>query len=249
MLTPMREDVRFHPYAGAQGRPESAPMEQVDGRHSQRFNAPVEIMRVTLIYDGLLPSASNSSRLKEKWAIREKLHPQLEAVWRDHPAVSKWMASYPVAADEASNPESKGTGLLSVFAIGDERFVPLVTKRLDMSCYLNILFLRSARPGGVVGDGGDIDNRLKTLFDALRMPLRESELLRPALSSSSSSSPMLPRPYFCLLEDDSLISGFQIKTEQLFYPVPQSADAVRLIIEARIYTQVARYGTLSLLGD
>jgi hypothetical protein len=34
---------------------------------------------------------------------------------------------------------------------------------------LNILFLRADIPGKVV-QSGDIDNRLKTLFDALRMP-------------------------------------------------------------------------------
>jgi len=179
----------------------------------RRLQIPIEIMRFTLIYDAVLPSAANSNRLKEKWAIRDKLHPQLQLMWGDHPAVSGWLADYSKAEEDATKPDAEKGGILSVFAIGEERFVPLVTRRLDMTCYLNILFLRCARPGGLVGDG-DIDNRLKTLFDGLRMPHSESELIQTRSA--------LPKPYFCLLEDDSLISGFQVKTEQLFYPIPES---------------------------
>jgi hypothetical protein len=35
---------------------------------------------------------------------------------------------------------------------------------------LDIILLRQQAKGGLVGQGGDIDNQLKTLFEALRIP-------------------------------------------------------------------------------
>jgi hypothetical protein len=62
-------------------------------------------------------------------------------------------------------------------AIGDRfsrcgfRFVPLVNEHMGhVTCSLDILFLRRDHPGGLVSNTGDIDNRIKVLFDALRMP-------------------------------------------------------------------------------
>ncbi|MCA1626043.1 MAG: hypothetical protein LC768_07980 [Acidobacteria bacterium] len=50
------------------------------------------------------------------------------------------------------------------------RFVPLVSRDNFMICGLDILFLRRENPGDLILRGGDIDNRIKTLLDALRMP-------------------------------------------------------------------------------
>jgi hypothetical protein len=42
---------------------------------------------------------------------------------------------------------------------------------LSLACGLDILFLRRDMPGvPLIHSGGDIDNRLKTLFDALKIP-------------------------------------------------------------------------------
>lgn len=52
---------------------------------------------------------------------------------------------------------------------------------------------------------GDIDNRLKTLFDALRLPNQTNELVgydNPAPDEN---------PFFCLLEDDSLITHVSVE--------------------------------------
>jgi hypothetical protein len=40
----------------------------------------------------------------------------------------------------------------------------------DTSCSIDILFLHRDAPGRIVRSGGDIDNRIKVLFDALRVP-------------------------------------------------------------------------------
>jgi hypothetical protein len=67
--------------------------------------------------------------------------------------------------------------LAGQFARNGYNFVPLVTERLLLLCRLDVLFLRPDPPGSLI-KSGDIDNRLKTLFDALRMPENASELGR-----------------------------------------------------------------------
>jgi len=77
--------------------------------------------------------------------------------------------------------------------------------------------LRTDHPGQSVWSGaGDIDNRVKTLIDALRMP-----------NASDNYANITPNadddPIFCLLEDDKLLTGFSVETGRLL-DVPASAD-------------------------
>jgi hypothetical protein len=76
---------------------------------------------------------------------------------------------------------------------------------------LEILFLRPDRPGGLVW-AGDIDNRLKTLLDALRIP--------EATENYSKRTPSAGEvPFFCLLEDDKLITKVSVETDRLLEAV------------------------------
>ena len=67
-------------------------------------------------------------------------------------------------------------------------FVPLVTRDLELLCSIEILFLRFGDPGGVINRVGDLDNRLKTLFDALTMP-RDAVQLGPFLVPGMDENP------------------------------------------------------------
>src|SRR5665213_757384 len=49
------------------------------------------------------------------------------------------------------------------------RFVPLVRKKNGFTYGLDILFLRRGHPGELIVSG-DLDNRLKTLIDGLKVP-------------------------------------------------------------------------------
>jgi hypothetical protein len=49
----------------------------------------------------------------------------------------------------------------------DVLFSPLITQRNNLACEPEIIVSRQQAPGELLGDEGDIDNRLKTLFDAL----------------------------------------------------------------------------------
>lgn len=56
------------------------------------------------------------------------------------------------------------------------RFVPLVREDWSLMCSISILFLRRDFPGSVI-QAGDIDNRIKTIIDALRIPKHAQELV------------------------------------------------------------------------
>jgi len=65
----------------------------------------------------------------------------------------------------------------------------------------------------LVSSGGDIDNRIKVLFDGLRVPKYDSELKNLAPEEGEN-------PLFCLLEDDdSLITSIKITTDRLLTPI------------------------------
>ncbi len=55
---------------------------------------------------------------------------------------------------------------------------------------------------------GDIDNRLKTLFDALRIPDKKEQVRNHVPSDEEN-------PIHVLLTDDTLVTGVKITTDQL----------------------------------
>lgn|SRR2546425_4871760 len=111
------------------------------------------------------------------------------------------------------------------------RFVPLVRKDSAFSCSLDILFLRRDNPGNLVCSGGDIDNRIKVLFDALRIIDNRSEL-----GTANPIPAPGEDPFFCLLEDDNLITDVKITTDRLLVPVQSEENIhdVELVIHVKL---------------
>jgi hypothetical protein len=66
-----------------------------------------------------------------------------------------------------AEPGQRGFSVVTV--VGDQYFLPLVSSKLKLAAELDVLFLRSGRAGVLRGQG-DIDNRLKVLFDGLSVP-------------------------------------------------------------------------------
>lgn len=79
----------------------------------------------------------------------------------------------------------------NLYRICDFRFVPLIRKETGFTCSLDILFLRRGHPGELITQGGDIDNRIKVLFDSLKMPKDGTEV--QDIPSEDED------PFFCLL--------------------------------------------------
>ena len=208
-----------------------------------------EDVEFRLIYQGRLPAESRKdSRAYQKHAIRKEFHKQLGELWKQTPAL-RWQLTEPVDVHKTSHrvPGNPGLEKLKVSPVpggpvertfvnyvGDQynrngyRFVPLLRKEYGVTCSLDILFLRRDNPGNLVRSGGDIDNRIKVLFDGLKMPSSLEEI---------GGHPPAPdeNPFFCLLEDDSLITGASVTTDRLL--LPQATDEhlheVHLVILVR----------------
>ncbi len=151
-------------------------------------------MRLVLTYRGLLPSSGDNG---DKHRIRQALHPQLRRLWTIEEPL-RLLAS--TSLDKIAD----------TFSRGPFRFVPLATKSLHLVCQLDITFLRREEPGHLVRHGGDIDNRLKVLFDSLRVPnFEQVTKLAPSVDEN---------PLYCLLEDDAMITGFRVTSERLLEP-------------------------------
>lgn len=82
------------------------------------------------------------------------------------------------------------------------------------------------------------DNRLKTLFDALRVPRNVNELPSGAEPKDSEV------PFRCLLEDDSLITGHAVTTDRLLLPAAND-NHVRLILRVHIEPMIRGTGNLA----
>ncbi len=89
---------------------------------------------------------------------------------------------------------------------------------------MDITMLVPGPPGQIIRRGGDIDNRLKTLLDSFTMPDQNQT---PDASPDTGET-----PFFCLLEDDKLITGLGVKTDRLLL-AGADPDDVRLLIHVR----------------
>ena len=127
-------------------------------------------MEFRLIYKGRLPAQGErggGGRISEKHEIRLQIHEQLKVLWREHPALRGW-AKFEEAEHEGAR--SWADILADNYQRCNIRFAPLMTTKAGLACALDILFLRRDPPGSPIITGGDIDNRLKVLLDALKMP-------------------------------------------------------------------------------
>jgi hypothetical protein len=212
------------------------------------------LMKFTLRFDGDLPS---NGRPSEKWKIRQQIHPQLAELWRINPSLqevqhkchasTKGYLQYEIHHSVPEfrpayepDPEGNSVFLLEPITRGSRLCLPLIRETLALKCSLRISFLRRDEPN--VYQAGDLDNRLKTLFDALQVPNEDQMKGAPSLEE-------VPNPLYCLLEDDKLITGFDIATHQLLSRSPQSKNDVSIIIHVDVRVTRPRVYNHMFLGD
>jgi hypothetical protein len=180
-----------------------------------------------LLYQGVLRANGN---VGDKFAIRRYLHPQLRNLWSENPmlhdACRRWGK---IGAEETGrDPFEMGIERLST-RVNGFRFVPLSQKKWFLRCSLDVLFLRREKPGRVFMRG-DIDNRLKTLFDALRMPFPGGEIGSEIPGKDED-------PLYVLLENDDLIADVSVTTDRLL-AIPEEHQFTRdyavLVIDVRL---------------
>lgn len=184
-------------------------------------------MQFRLTYTGRLLSHRDDpknikARAPHKHGIRKEFHRQLKVLWYNNPNLMP--ATRATESGGLSHVEKVGNN----FSRNGFRFVPLVTNTNGLICKIEILMLRPGRPGSVF-HMTDIDNRLKTLFDALRMPSSGYEL---------GGHPVGPDedPFFVLLEDDRSITHAVVEADMLLQPVDGDENDARVVI--KVTTQV-----------
>ena len=181
-------------------------------------------MEFRLVYQGSLPSATASNpKPKEQQRIRKVFHHQLKEYWRTHPQLKQFMDGSWLNGTSVIDRVSRD------YMRGPHRFMPLAKMKTDSFCSLDITFLRRDFPGTIVMQGGDLDNRLKTLLDALRIP--------DSLNGLSATVEEEYDPMFVLLQDDAQITKLTVVTDRLLAPLNEGEmqHDVVLIINVHLY--------------
>ncbi len=176
-------------------------------------------MEFRLFYRGELKANRGSV---DKHELRKRFHPQLRDLFSQAPLAQCWYL-----IDQASSANI-------LFSVSAFTFAPLVNERMKSIAALDILFLRPEAPGAIITKGGDIDNRLKTLLDALKMP-HEPNALPPGSSPAPDET-----PFFCLLQDDNLITDLRVTTDRLLEPVNSPSEVVLIIRVRTSVTELTR---------
>lgn len=211
--------------------PEASAFSELAAAYSERdFKLPDgERVDFHLTFEGELKGARGGADHVHE--IRKVFHPQLRKLWRDHPLLINW--PHPEKPSQ-HNPERMVDYLAEQFKRNGYRFVPLAMSKYSAVVTLDILFLRSGIPGTILSSA-DLDARLKTLVDALRMPSHQQELGANLPNHDED-------PFFCLMEDDKLVGNMSIQTDALLQTT--SSDGLfhkhdaRVVIKVKVGTYV-----------
>jgi hypothetical protein len=191
----------------------------------------------TLYYRGPLKA---KGKPEDKHRLRQHFHKQIKELWNQSP-----LKEHRGLIDPNENVAIGETMVLTenevpsvLRTVGAYNFASVVSSEINLVADLAITLLRPEPPGAIVTQSGDIDNRIKTLLDALKIPDGPHAL--PKRVSPTADE----HPLFCLLEDDNLITGLSIDTDRLLEPNVPSSNVV-LLIHVRTRPTV---GTLLNLG-
>jgi hypothetical protein len=188
-------------------------------------------MQFHLTYEGVLyGSGREGGRTDHKHELRRVFHRQLKRLW-DETWLSEMKHGTYVNAPKTDPNLPMRDGLAQRYKRGNYCFVPLVREELALLCSLEILFLRPDLPGNLI-KSADLDSRLKTLFDALTVPIDTGQLGKYQDPGDGED------PFYCLLEDDKLISHVAVETDRLLEPTRdglsknEATNDVRLVIRS-----------------
>lgn len=177
-------------------------------------------MKFKLLYFGEL-RVNPKKRSQHITNIRMQFHPQLKKLVENSPwnNLQKYMMPNPT-----KNP-------ISTRHIGGIDWNPIITPNLKLLAELDILLLHPE----IVGLARtDVDNRMKTLLDALRSPQNEHEI--------GENTPKNMGPIYTLLDDDHLVTKISVNTSHLLTPelfnIPMHAedgeDKVFMVVDVNV---------------
>lgn len=193
---------------------------ETDGRPPIQGENSVEFR---LLYQGILTANGD---VADKFAIRRQFHPQLRSLCSEHPMLRSQLIAWgqlearQVLGESYTGDQSFKFGVkrLADTHLNGFTFMPIARKEWHLRCSLDVLFLRREKPGRVFMRG-DIDNRFKTLFDALQMPRLGQDIGGQTPGQDED-------PFFVLLEEDDLIADVSLTTDRLL-DVPSAHQYAR----------------------
>ncbi|MGR3318615.1 MAG: hypothetical protein ACUZ8O_09060 [Candidatus Anammoxibacter sp.] len=144
----------------------------------------------TLHYDGNLKSNGDPTH---KHSLRKHFHKQLQCYLNSQPDAVKRLV------ENQGNSDILRRGF---------KFIPFIRSKNFMVGQVDIFILQPGPLGSIFTGGGDIDNRLKTLFDSLKVP--EQDAIPQGEQPSGDEE-----PFYCVFEDDRLITKVSVNTAQL----------------------------------
>ena len=188
-------------------------------------------MRFRLVYTGEIKASQNAhpangveKHVAHKHNIRKHFHQQLRRLWTTDKFLSEHRvdpAAYGVDVSasqvgafwgpDPNNQIALSAAVANLYQEHSYRFVPLVREQWFLTCSLRILFLRQDGVNTTL-HSGDIDNRVKTIIDALTKPSHAAHLQSHPKPNDDED------PFYCLLENDRLVTGLQIETDTLLTP-------------------------------
>lgn len=158
---------------------ELAPIQREWDFFSELTTESTLMLELRLVYQGLLKSSGNSTDSPHKHSIRRYFHPQL---------VNAWNIRRPLKAHMKGVREK----IASKYQLDGKCYLPLVSNYFESTCSLDILLLRRNLKTIIVS--GDLDGRIKTLIDALSIPVH---------GEKTGTLRQDPNPFYCLMEDDN----------------------------------------------
>ena len=236
----------------------------LDGTDLERGNEM--LMRFRLTYEGPLLSsnplpaedianpqyrakrqAQQLRRLAHKHRLRQCFHKQLKEFWETNRFLTAWKISPDPNADflppapgwvwgPDKEPQPAAKVLAARFGHDEFGYVPLVRKDIFLACSLRVLCLRRDHIEAV-GSARDLDNRIKTLIDALTwVPHKDGGPI------DDEGNPVKPGPgedpfFYVLLDDDRQVTHLEVETDTALSPSPEKPEDesfVRLVITVEI---------------
>ena len=196
------------------------------------------VIEFRLLYEGNLPSQSpGNGRVREKHHIRKQVHKQLRVLWEtEAPLIGRSGKNERENAREPKRASWAETQAATNSYHGWS-FVPLICPDLFLTCVLDIVFLRVEKRDYVI-ESGDLDNRLKVLGDALKMPsLQDAKVLNEkGIVPEADEVPM-----YCLLGDDKLISEIKVSAGQLLMlPSSPTPDPNHVYLQMHVKAKLTR---------